>query len=201
MQPGALGREIERLPGVLAATVFAEPPDRARVYLAVDDGVDATAVRATCLALLRDAGFEIDPERVHIGTAPAPTRVPTTLPPLTLDGLDVHRADSQVTCAVRLRSQGRTFSATVTEPDTPAGPARAAARATLAAAENLNPDLRLGLHGVRRADLFGFDALTVLVDAAFGRGNAQLPGTVLLDRSLEHAGALAALQALRSWTP
>ncbi len=195
----ALGPQLERLPGVLAATVF-ETPTASRVYLAIDPEADGEAVRATVLGVLRDHGHTTDPDAVHIGTAPPTPPVRSALPALTLDSLDVHRAEHRVECVVRLRTADRTPEARAVEPDSPAGRARAAARATLTAAEGLDPDLRLGLHGAIQGDLFGFDAVSVLVEASLGRMHAQLPGMALIEQSLEHAGALAALRALRSWS-
>jgi hypothetical protein len=198
--PDALGPKLERLPGVLAAAVFDTPPAGARAYLAVRDDADHAAIRAAALALLRDHGFTADPDRIHLGSAPATNQAVTTLPSLSLDALDIRRAENLVECAVRLRTGGRTVSGVATEPDTPAGRARAAARATLIAAEALDPELRLGLHGALAGDLFGFRSLAVLVEASLGRTQVHLPGTALVDRSLEHAGAMATLRALRSWT-
>ena len=200
MTPGELGPELERLHGVLAATVFSDR-DRTRVYLAVRDNADRDAIRATTLALLRDHGLRADPDQLHIGTAPPSQPAPTTLPPLSLDTVDVHRADSRVQCSVALRTPDRTSSGTATEPDTPDGRARAAARATLAAAEPVDPDLRFGLHGTRIHDLFGAPTVSLLIEASLGRTHVRLPGAALIDRSVEHAAALATLQALRSWTP
>ena len=201
MHPGDLGPELERLPGVLAATVFADARSRPRVYLAVEPDADRDAVRATTLALLRDHGLSTDPDRLHIGTAPVTPAAPTALPPLTLDGLEVHRTDNRVDCTVRLRAGGRTLTAAATEPDTPAGRARATARAVLAATETLDPDLRLGLHGARVHDLFGSDAVSVLIEATVGRTHIQLPAAAIIDRSIEHAAAIATLQGLRTWVP
>lgn len=198
--PDALGPELERLPGVLAATVFNNTHAGARVYLAIHDDADRDAVRATALALLRDHGLATDPDRIHIGSVPATAPTLTTLPALSLDALDIHRADNRVKCSVQLRAAGRTVSGSATEPDSAGGRARASARATLAAAEALDPDLRLGLHGALVGDLFGFRSLSVLVEASLGRTQVHLPGTALVDRSLEHAAALATLRALRSWT-
>lgn len=200
MDTGRLGPELERLPGVLAATVFPELPGGTRVYLAVRAQVDADAVRASTLALLRDRGVAADPARIHVGVAPDPTPPPTCIPTLYLDSLDVRRAGHRVECTVRLRTPVRTVARTASEPDTATGRARAAAAATLAAVESLDPDLRLGLIGARPHTLFGFDTVAVLVEASAGRQHFQLPGSAIIDRSTEHAAALATLQALRSWT-
>ena len=199
MSAGELGPELERLPGVLAATVFPESPGGTRVYLAVRAGVDIDAVRATTLALLRDRGIATEPDRIHIGVAPDPTPRPASIPTLFLDAIDVHRTANRVECTVRIRAPTRVLAGTAAEPDTAGGRARAAARAVLAAVESLDPDLRLGLLGARGHQLFGVDTVTVLVEASAGRDHVRLPGTALTDRSTEHAAALAALQALRAW--
>lgn len=199
MSAGELGPELERLPGVLAATVFPESPGGPRVYLAVRGNVDIDAIRATTLALLRDLGVGPDPTRVHIGVAPDPTPTAASLPTLFLDAIDVHRTANRVECTVRIRAPARTLSAVAAEPDTPTGRARAAARAILNAVESLDPDLRLGLIGARSHPLFGVDAVSVLVEASAGRDHFHLPGVAIADRSTEQAAALATLQALRAW--
>lgn len=201
MRPGDFSPELERLPGVLAATVFPDSPNGPRVYLAVHPDADEDAIRATAAALLRDRGLGGDLGRIHIGAAPAPPPTPSALPQLALDALDVHRTDNRVECGVRLRTPNRACEGAATEPDTPAGRTRAAARATLAAAEVVDPDLRLGLHTVREYDLAGHGAILILVEASLGRSHVHLPGAALVERSLEHAAALATLRALRSWGP
>ncbi|HSH46475.1 MAG TPA: hypothetical protein VK966_11595, partial [Longimicrobiales bacterium] len=100
---------------------------------------------------------------------------------------------------VTLRSRARTCSGSADEPDTRAGRARAAARACLSAVETLDPDLRLGLEGLKVMDHFGHEGVLALVEATSGRTHVHLPGTALAERSLEEAGCLAALGALRSW--
>jgi hypothetical protein len=196
-----LGPELERLPGVLAATVVPELPGGTRVYVAVRRQVDAAAVLANTLALLKDRGVTADPDRVHVGVAPDPTTAPNPVPTLHLDSLDVSRAGNRVECTVRLRTPARTIAGTASEPDTATGRARAAAAATLAAVESLDPDLRLGLIGARPHSLFGFDTIAVLIEASAGRQHFQLPGSAIIERSTEHAAALATLQALRGWIP
>lgn len=199
MTPGDFGPELERLPGVLAATVFDDTPDGPRVYLATRADADADTLRAATVALLRDRGLDARPDRVHIA-APPRRPVHAGFPRVSLDSLDVHRTANRAECVVRLRTPSRSTAGAASEPDTRPGRARAAARATLQAAEALDPDLRFGLHGVHIAELFGHDSLTVLVEAAVGRSHDHLPGTALVLRSVEEAAALATLQALRSWT-
>jgi hypothetical protein len=123
------------------------------------------------------------------------------LPRVSLDSLAVSRSQGRIECTVRLRAAGRELAGTAREPDTPTGPLRAAARATLLAAEGLDPDFRLGLEGARVLDLFGEAVVVVLIDARAGRSQTHLPGSALVDRPSEEAAALATLHALRAWTP
>lgn len=197
-----LDRDLERLPGVLAATVFSDSTRGPRIYLATDAGADREALRTAILAMLDDRRLPGDPARIHIAAPPSAVGAPTSpLPRLSLESVDVHRSDGRAECSVRLRAGGRTANGTAAEPDTATGRGRAAARAVLAAMQSLRPDMRLGLHGTRLLDLFGFESVAVLVEAAEGRAHANLPGSALVDRSIEEAGALATLTALRGWGP
>lgn len=197
-----LGRDLERLPGVLAATVFSDSSRGPRIYLATDTGADREALRAAILAMLDDRRLPGDPDRIHIAAPPAAASAPASpLPRLSLESLDVHRSDGRAECSVKLRAGGRTADGSAVEPDTSTGRGRAAARAVLAAMQSLRPDMRLGLHGTRLLDLFGYESVAVLVEAAEGRAHAHLPGSALVDRSIEEAGALATLTALRAWGP
>lgn len=198
MTPGDAAHDLERLPGVLAATLFLDTPSAPRVYLATTADVDPDALRQAAGALLQDHGYRIAGDRIHVGHAPT-RRLTISLPRATLDSLEVHRSENRVECSVRVRTEAHTTYGTCSEPDTASGRARAAARAALQAAEALDPDFRFGLQGVRALDLFGQEAVVVLVDASAGRGHAYLPGAALLDRSVEEAAALAALHALRGW--
>ena len=198
MTPGDAARDLERLPGVLAATLFLDTPSAPRVYLAITAESDPDALRRTVTALLEDHGYRIPRDRIHVGHAPA-RRLTGALPRATLDRLEVHRSENRVECSVRIRTETHTTYGASSEPDTASGRARAAARAALQAAEALDPDFRFGLQGVRPLDLFGHEAVVVLVDASAGRGHAHLPGAALLDQSVEEAAALAALHALRGW--
>ena len=85
--------------------------------------------------------------------------------------------------------------------DTPAGRARAAARATLAAAEQAVPGATFGLEGVTITNLFSRSYLAVSVEAAFERQFAVLAGLVDLDptRAVEDAAVLATLRAIDRW--
>lgn len=202
MRRGDAASALERLPGVLAATVFTDVPGPPLVYLATTPDANVGALRNAAAHLLADHGTPTPIDRIHVAS-PAPGRAGAArgaLPRFSFDGFEVHRSDGRVSCEVRLRSEYRPSNGSATEPDTPSGRARAAARAALTAAEGFDPDFRLGLEGLRIVDLFGREALVLLVDATAGRRQSHLPGTALVDRSLEEAAALAVVHALRSWT-
>jgi hypothetical protein len=200
VSPGDLGTDLERLPGVLAATVFDDAPDGPRVYLATDPLADTDTLRATVLGLLRDRGLHAPPDHVHIA-APGPRRAAGgVLPRAALDSVDTHRTEDRTECTVRLRTATRVATGTAADTDTPAGRLRAAANATLRASESLYADLRVGLQGIREMDLFGRRVVAVLLEATAGRAHVHLPSIALVDRSPEEAAALATLRGLRSWS-
>lgn len=199
MAPGELGGELERLPGVLAATLFTDAPGAPRVYLATSPDADPDTLRAVVIGLLHDRGLAADPQRIHLAVPPRRELTAEALRRFSLDGLDVHRTGGRVECIVRLRTPARNTEGRAVEPDTPGGRVRSGARAALLAVEELDPDLRLGLEGVRAVDLFGHDGITVLLEATAGRAHVHLPGTALVQRSVEEAAVMATLTALRSW--
>ena len=193
----ALASALERLPAVLAATILPGPDSRRRVYLAVSPDADRERLREVVTGLFSDHGLDCPPDRIHIAAPPPPAG--GELPRLHLEGLEVRRTENAVECEVTLRGPSRSSVATAREPDSPRGRARAAARAALAAAERLDPDLRLGLEGIMLVDLFGREAVTVLVEGALGRALGHLPGAALVERSAEEAACRAVLAALRGW--
>lgn len=201
MSRGELGPDLERLPGVLAATVFDDASRGPQIYLATTPRAHAETLRTATLALLEDRGLQADPDRIHIAASPAKALATSPLPHFTLDSLEIHRSDMRAECSVRLRTGDRLTPGSAREPDTVTGRARAAARAVLAAVESLDPDLRLGLHGIRPLDLVGHEAVVVLLEGTAGRAHAHLPGAALVERSVEEAVARATLMALRGWTP
>lgn len=202
MSPGDPAAHLERLPGVLAATVFLDTPAPARVYAALSPDADPDTLRPAILGLLRDHGYTADPDNVHLAIAPIGRSVTDgVLPRVSLGSVEVQRSEGRVHCTVSLRAGDRDLAATASEPDTASGRSRAAARAALEGAEALDPDFRFGLEGVRRLDLFGEESLVVMVDAAAGRARARLVGAAILGRSSEETAALAVLQALRGWRP
>ena len=85
--------------------------------------------------------------------------------------------------------------------DTPSGRARAAARATLAAAEQAVPGISLGLEGIAITNLFSRSYLAVSIEAAHERQFVVLAGLVTLEptRAVEDAAVLATLRAIDRW--
>jgi hypothetical protein len=120
---------------------------------------------------------------------------------LTLEDIALARADHRAVCRVRLRHGDDCFEAEAVEPDSEQGRARAAARATLAAAEQAVANVTLGLEGVAFVQIFQRRYVAAAVEAASGRRTASLSGLVPIDtaRSAEEAAAFAALHAVERW--
>ena len=120
---------------------------------------------------------------------------------LVMTSLQLERSHQEVHCRVELKRGRTTFQGEAREMDTPTGRARAAARATLAAAEYACPGISLGLEGVSVVDLFSRRYVAVSVEAVQGRNYALLAGLVALDhhRSAEDAAVLATLRAIDRW--
>ena len=85
--------------------------------------------------------------------------------------------------------------------DSPTGRARAAARATLAAAEFACPGVNLGLEAIAIVELFSRRYIVASVEAAQRREFVLLAGLVTLEtnRSVEDTAVLATLRAIDRW--
>lgn len=120
---------------------------------------------------------------------------------LTLEGLQLERRDREVHCRVQLGRGNKIFHGEAREMDSQSGHARAAARATLAAAEQAVPGISLGLEGVTLTNLFSRTYIVVSVEAAQDRQFALLAGLINLDpnRPIEDATVLATLRAIDRW--
>jgi hypothetical protein len=118
-----------------------------------------------------------------------------------MSGIQLQRSNHEVHCRVELKQGNRTFQGEAREMDSPTGRARAAARATLAAAEQASPGIQLGLEGIAIVDLFSRRYVAASVEAAQHREFVHLAGLVSLDnnRSVEDAAVLAALRAVDRW--
>jgi hypothetical protein len=136
------------------------------------------------------------------GAEPSPRPLPSFAPPrprfLALHDLIISRSGSRVTCTVTLRRGEDNFEGVAVELDTETGRIRAAARATLAAAERADESLVLGLEGTALVELFGRRYVAASVETAFERRFAILAGLAPIDptRSPEEAGCIAALRAI-----
>ena len=120
---------------------------------------------------------------------------------LLLDGLQLERGQREIHCRVQLLRAGKSFHGESREMDTPSGRLRAAARATLAAAEHAVDGTSLGLEGIAIVDLFSRSYVVASVEAAHNRQFALLAGLVTLEpgRALEDSAVLATLRAIDRW--
>ena len=120
---------------------------------------------------------------------------------LLLSGFQLERANREIHCRVQLSQGGRIYHGEAREMDSPSGCARASARATLAAAEQVASNINLGLEGVAIVDLFSRSYVVVSVEAAQDRNFVLLAGLVTLEanRAVEDAAILATLRAIDRW--
>jgi len=205
-----LAHAIETLPGVASATVWLSDLRRLRALQVVAaPNASAIIIANAAAQVLRRHGiqFSLDQIRVAFREEPEPAlsiapelRVPGRF--LLLSDLAVTRSGQRVTCTVTLARGSDSFVAEATELDTEAGRARAAVRATLAAAEKAVEELGLGLEGVLVMDLFGRRYIAASIEATTGRNHGVLAGLVPIDpaRSPEEAACLASLRAIDRWS-
>jgi hypothetical protein len=202
----ALTADLETLGGILAASVSLSEPARIHeLVIATANDASLAAVGATVARLLRDRGLQYDRGAVQIGAVPDPplrTTKEEATPArrfLLLQDIDVQRTGDHVVCRVRIVRGETTFTGQARELDTELGRARAAARATLRAAEYAGQRGSFALEGTAFADFFGRRYVVVLVEAAADRMIRRLSGIVAIDRSAEEAAVLAALGAIERW--
>lgn len=120
---------------------------------------------------------------------------------LLLRGLQLERGNREIHCRVQLARNEKIYHGEAREMDSASGRARAAARATLAAAEQVGQGVSLGLEGVAMLDLFSRSYVVVSVEAALDRDFVLLAGLVTLEptRAVEDAAVLATLRAIDRW--
>ncbi len=120
---------------------------------------------------------------------------------LVMAGLQLERSNQEVQCRVQLTRGRATFEGVAREMDSPTGRARAAARATLAAAELACPGTSLGLEGIAIVDLFSRRYVAASIEAVQKREFVLLAGLVTLEanRAVEDAAVLATLRAIDRW--
>jgi hypothetical protein len=203
---------LEQLPGASAAAVWLADLKRIRaVHITAAHSASVTILANAAARVLRKHGLEFTPDAIRVIVEEpvepsatrdsAPTAAPTHVRLLLLHDLSIQRAGSRVTCTVQVERGPDIFEGQAVELDTEAGRARAAARATLSAAESANESLALGLEGTLVLDLFGRRYIATSVEAAVHRRFGLLAGLVPVDpsRSLEEAACLAALRAIDRW--
>lgn len=118
---------------------------------------------------------------------------------LVLSSLEVRRAGNEVTCRVQVLRVGELLTGEAREIDTPAGRARAAARAVLQAVSGAARGTALSLEGALVLEIFGRKYAAVSVEAATARRTTLLSGLVPIERSIEDAACLATLGAIERW--
>ncbi|MEX0892209.1 MAG: hypothetical protein WEB88_08565 [Gemmatimonadota bacterium] len=216
-----LAREVEALPGVRDATVVlggAREVTELRIRAAA--GAAHAILTNAAGHVLRHGGYDFAPEAIRVvsasaeATRSASARPPRPEPPgsngrpaavrsryLVLSDLSVVRSGPRVTCTVRLRRGEALFEGSGEELDSEPGRARAGARAALDAASAAVEGMAFGLEGATTVELFGRRHVALSVEAAAGRRVATLSGLVAVEpvRSIEEAGALAALRAIDRW--
>jgi hypothetical protein len=200
-----LGTELERLPGVLAAAVWLDADGGlAQVRLHTQPHASASIIAHAATRVLEQRGFPVPPAAMNVvPVAPLGETSASGTPGrfLVLHDVTWSREGSRILCVVRLARGADLIAGEASELDSEAGRARAAAAATLRAAEHTLDDLALGLEGIAVLPLFGRRYMAVSVEAAVNRRFAQLSGMVTVDpaRSLEEAACLATLRAIDRW--
>ena len=203
---------IEQIPGVLAAAVWLADLKRVRaLHITAAPTASGIIITNAATQILRRHSLGFTPDMIRVAfrddavsTAPAPAATTAGVTAgrfLVLSDLVVTRAGSRVTVRVSVGRGEDRLEGEAVELDTESGRARAAARATLAAAEHAGSSLALGLDGLYLFDMFGRKYIAVSVEAAVDRRFALLAGLVPIDpqRSPEEAACLASLHAIDRW--
>jgi hypothetical protein len=202
------GRELEGLPGVAAAAVWLNRDGELRdAVLHIAAGTAPAALVSAATHVLDALQIPADPAAIRLVPLLPPDAGSATAPPassvrfLVLQDLELSRAGNHVSCRVLLMRETAAFAGEARELDTPAGRARAAATATLRAAEGAAHDLALGLEAAAVTDFFGRRYAIVAVEAAIGRRSASLCGMVAISEARPHEEyvCLATLRAIDRW--
>jgi hypothetical protein len=200
-----LGSELERLPGVIAAAVWLDTSGAlTQVRLHTQPHASASIIAHAATRVLEQRGYPVAPSTLHVvpvesvaeaGAAGNPERF------LVLHDVSWGRDGTRSTCRVRLARGNEIITGEAAELDSEAGRSRAAAIATLRAAEQTMDSLALGLEGISVVPLFGRRYMAVSVEGAVNRRFAQLSGMVTIEpgRSLDEAACLATLRAIDRW--
>jgi hypothetical protein len=202
------GTEIERLPGVVTASVWlGADGDLRHARIHILPGVAPTIIANAAARVLESLSIAFEPRAFQIRPISLPEdiqNIALAAPAgryLLLQDISLNRTGSHITCRVQLVRGGAVAFGEARELDTAAGRARAAANATLRAAENSTDDLALGLEAATITQLFGRAYAVVSVEGSIGRRTANLSGMVSVDpgRAAEEAMCLATLRAIDRW--
>jgi hypothetical protein len=205
------GTEIERLPGVLAAAVWLNGEGQLRdARIHIMPGVAPTIIANAAARVLQALNIAFEQRAIRTTHLNLPDEIQSIAVGgvgggsgrfLLLQDLSLSRAGSHVTCRVQLMREDTAATGEARELDTAAGRARAAANATLRAAENSAENLALGLEAAAVTEFFGRSYAVVAVEASIGRRVANLSGIVGIDpaRPPEEAVCLATLRAIDRW--
>ena len=200
--------ELERLPGVLTAAVWIASDGAVRdAHIHTMPGAAAVIIGNAAARVFDTLGLAHDPQRLRITQIPLPEEGHHAALPaaaarfLLLQDLTLTRTGAHVTCQVQLARDNGVSTGEARELDTAAGRARAAANATLRAAENATGDVALGLEAAAVTSLFGRSYAVVSVEASVGRRVATLSGIAPIEptRAAEEAVCLATLRAIDRW--
>ena len=200
--------ELERLPGVAAASVWLDYDGQLRdARIHIMPGAAATIIVNAASRVLQALAIPFDGRAVRTCTVALPDEFIGDLPTqarsrfLLLQDLSLTRAGSHITCRVQLTRESSLATGEASELDTSGGRCRAAAKATLRAAENAAEGLALGLEAAVITTMFGRSYAVVSVEASIGRRVATLSGLVPVDpsRAPEEATCLATLRAIDRW--
>jgi hypothetical protein len=202
--------ELERLPGVVTAAVWLDNSGQLRdARLHVMPGAAPTIISNAASRVLQALGITFDPRAIRTApivlpgesAAPAPAAQPRNGRLLLFQDLTLTRSGNHVSCRVQLARDQNVANGESRELDTAAGRCRAAANATLRAAENAVSGVALGLEGAVVSQIFGRSYATVSVEASAGRRIATLAALVAVDpaRAPEEAFCMATLRAIDRW--
>jgi hypothetical protein len=210
-----LVQAIEQVPGVLGAAVWLSDLKRVRaLHITAAPTASGIIVANAASQILRRHNLQFTPDMIRVAFRDAQEGLAEVAAPLArsavptgggrflvLEDMNITRAGSRVVVHVVVGRGEDRLEGEASELDTEAGRARAAARATLSAAERAGERLALGLEGALQLDMYGRRYVAVSVEAAVDRRFALLAGLVPIDaqRSLEEAACLAALHAIDRW--
>jgi hypothetical protein len=197
--------EIERLPGVMAAAVWIENREITDLRIHAQPGASSIILGNAVIQVVERFDVAMDPRVLRIVAATIlgleEQELLTGGRFLILQDIGLTRDGSRVNCNVRLAYEAGIVTGEASEVDSESGRARAAAIATLRAAESTSDGLVLALEGLSVVALFGRRYVAVAVEAAVRRRFAALSGLSPIDpaRPLEEAACLAVLRAVDRW--